>query len=190
MNLYPWVQPGAVAAKQDLVRAGALHGLNDVIVVSNRRRISIEIGEANKLVDGLLVRLPVAGKAAKMGNDEVDVRILGSKHFGDVSTPAHVHQDGESKRARHVADLTRGHGLKPVYLDAAEPPARDRMLGDGVHLTRLAQGVNEGEADQPAGMAGDDPRQLLVGLDVIRVESREDDSLVDAGRTRASQIQA
>ena len=55
-------------------------------------------------------------------------------------------------------------------------------------MASVAVGVNESEAQEAAGVSGDDPAQFLIRLGVIAVEGGNHDSPGDASSAGAAQI--
>ena len=70
------MQPGAIGAKQDFVQTGPLHRLFEQVKAAHPSGVGVDIGVTHEMVDQAQLGSPVIRKAAKMWDDEVDVRIL------------------------------------------------------------------------------------------------------------------
>jgi hypothetical protein len=75
-----------------------------------------------------------------------------------------------------------------MHLDAAEAPHSYGALDYLMNAPGIASGVHKSKPDEAAGMLRDDARDLRVGLRIIAMEGREDDSLADAGGACAAKI--
>lgn len=182
------MRPGAVGAKEQLVRAGAPDCLNQIVKLPDGRRVRVNVGIAPNLIDHLLVSFPVVGVAAEVRDDEIYVGILRSKHVDDLGPADDIHQHRHAKPACRVAHLTRRHGIEAVNFDASEIPFVERAANHVPDAPRVAAGVNERKTDQAAGMSSNDLAEFFIGLRVVAVESGNDDRLVDAGKAGAPNI--
>ena len=70
VEFYAGMKPGAVRAEQELLRSGALDGLDNVIETADTGRVGVHVGQAYKLVHHLLVCSPVITEAAEVRNDK------------------------------------------------------------------------------------------------------------------------
>src|SRR3954470_1746542 len=105
---------GAVGAEKELVYPGALDGLDKVVEPADTRGVGVDVGEADELVDHSLVGAPVVREAAEVGDDEVYPGVLWGEQVDHVGLADDVDEQRESKVLSRLADLARGHPLRPM----------------------------------------------------------------------------
>jgi len=86
------VQPRPIGAKQKFARSGAANGLYDIVEATNPRSVGINVGVPYQLINDLLHRPEVIGKAAQMRDDEIDVAILRGEHLDMPGLSANIDQ--------------------------------------------------------------------------------------------------
>src|SRR5258707_1287497 len=95
------------------------------------------------------MRAPVVAEAAEVGNNERDIRILGSDHFHGWSVAANVHEKRNAKAAGGFANLARRRSIGSVDLDPTEIPFPHCLFDHRVNAACIARAVDESKAYKP-----------------------------------------
>src|SRR6516165_2434721 len=149
------MQPGTVRAKKQFSRTCHLDCLNEVIELTHARGVSKYICITGQLIDNLLVRLPVVGKAAKVCNYEIHVRVLRCKHVDYFGPADHVHEYGKTKSSGGITNFASRHAIETMDLDSAEVPTCYRLLDHCKNMPCIALAMKEGKSNQTAAMRSD-----------------------------------
>ena len=62
------------------------------IATAHARGVGVHVRISHELIDDLLLSLPIIAKAAQVGDNEIDRRVLWGEHLDDRRLINHVHQ--------------------------------------------------------------------------------------------------
>src|SRR6478735_5895011 len=142
------MEPGTIGAEEEFVRSSSLDCFNQVAELADPGSIRVNVRIPRQLIRDLAVRLPIVRKAAKMGNDEVHIRIFRSEHVHHLWTADNVDQDRQSEGPRRFTYLAGGHAFEPVHLDSFKTPGCHRVLHHSENAAGIAFGVDESKPDK------------------------------------------
>src|SRR5215831_12053729 len=182
------MEPGTIGAKEKFVRSTSLDCFNQVAELADSGSIRVYVRIPRQLIRYLLVRLPIVREAAKMGNDEVHIRIFRSKHVHHLRTADDIDQDRKSEGPRRFTYLARGHAFKPMNFDSLETPARYGVLNHAEDFARIAFCVDKDKSNESLGITSNDAGNLSVGLLIVAMKGREHNRLVYPRRAGAAQM--
>lgn len=164
------MQPRAIGAEQDFVGASAFDRLDNVVEAANAGGVGVDVGVARHLVDDAQVGAPVVGEAAEVGDNEVDVGVLGGEEFDEIGLSGGVVEEGDAKGAGSIADFAGGGTIHAVDFDAAKVPAIDGFGDCCINPAFVTLGMGEGEANEAIGLTGYNSSGVDVGLLVVAME--------------------
>jgi hypothetical protein len=182
------MKPGSIGAKQYFMRPAPLNRLHDVVKAPHPGGVGVNVGVACHLVDDAQVGAPVVGEAAEVGDDEVDVGVLGGEEFDQIGLSGGVVEEGDAKGAGGIADFAGSGTIHAVYFDTAKVPAGDGFGDRLVNLAFVALGMGEGKSDKPIGLTGDDAGGVGVGLLVVAMEGGEDYGFVNSSSSGTFEV--
>jgi len=182
------VEPRTIRAKQEFASASPLEGLDDVVELPNTRGVRVDVGISSQLIRDLLVGFPIIRITSKMGDDEIDPRVLRSKHVDHRGPADHVHKHWQAKRSGGFTDLPRRHGFITVDFDSTKMPLSNRLPDHLKNPPGIPLAMHKAESDEARGMARYKLRHLAVGPPVIAVQRRKNDGFVDSRCPGPSQI--
>src|SRR5262245_53222652 len=122
------MEPRPIGAEEKLAWSAALDRLHQIAELTNPRCIRINVGIPRQLIGDLLMRLPIIGETAEMGQDEIHVRVFRCKHVHHLWTADNVYQDREAERPGRFAYLAGGHAIEPMHLHSSKAPAGYRVF--------------------------------------------------------------
>src|SRR6478752_4813021 len=79
------------------------NSLNNKIEATDAGSIRVDVRKSDELIDDLLLSSPIVREAAKVRNDEVNVRVLGREQLYQIGSPDDVHEHRNAELAHRVA---------------------------------------------------------------------------------------
>src|SRR5690349_571474 len=96
----------------------------------------------------------------------------------------HIDQNGDAEAGGGLADFAPRQPICPMHFYTPKMPAQNRFLDHRGDASGITFGMDEGEARQFVGMAGDNARDLSIGGSIVGMKRREDDGAADPSLTR------
>ena len=140
------MDPRAVGAEEEFVRAPALDGFDDVVELADAGSIRVDVGMLGKLAADVFMGAPFVGETAQVRDDEVHVAVLRGDHVDDFGFADDVDQKWNTKSAGSFADLALMSAEIAVTEDAVQEFGK-RLWNAGAgsgHELRLSSHVGGG----------------------------------------------